>query len=272
MKTLPKRIAACIAVSLACTLPAHASTSSVDYTDLWYIPAESGWGINLIQQNNVIFATLFVYGTDNTPRWYVASDLESSNGTSFSGTLFRTSGPYFGAAWTNTGVPPAVVGNMTLVFNTPTTATLTYTADGATVTKNVQRQSWRAENLTGSYLGGLTAIASGCNGVDNGKVLIFGPSVTVAHNTDGAVSMTVNFNTNTGAPSVCTFNGTYGQSGKLGTVTGTWSCTVGGSPFNNGTFTMSELQATVRGFNARFQGSDQFCQYAGNFGVARDVQ
>jgi hypothetical protein len=84
--------------------------------------------------------------------------------------------------------------------------------------------------------------------------------------------MTVNFNTSSGAASVCTFNGSYTQAGKLGNFAGTWSCTVGSSPFNNGTFTLSELQSTVRGFNGKFVAQDQLCHYDGNFGVVRDVQ
>jgi len=266
MKTLPQRIAACIAVSLACALPAKASTFSVDYTDLWYIPAESGWGLNLIQQNNVIFATLFVYGSDNTPRWYVASDLEGSSGNSFAGTLYRTTGPYFGVPWTGTS-PATAVGSMSLVFTSVNTATLTYTADGVTVTKSVQRQTWRAENLSGKYLGGLVA---GCTSGSTDLLMI--GSLAVTQSGTNQATMVESFTTSAGAPATCTFNGTYSQAGRQGTFAGNWSCTVNGGAANNGTFTMTELQSTIRGFNGRFQGKDQFCQsYEGNVGVMRDT-
>jgi hypothetical protein len=274
MKALPRLAAVAITcAALGSALPASASTFSVDYTDLWYIPAESGWGLNLIQQNNTLFATLFVYGSDNTPRWYVASEVSGSNGTNFSGALYSTVGPYFGGAWNSAAYTPTLVGSISIAFNTPTTATVTYVVNGVTVTKSVQRQTWKGENLTGNYLGGLTANASSCNNGGNGPILVFGAPVTVAHNTSNqATQIVVNFTTSAGAASVCTFTGTYGQAGKLGSLNGNWSCTVGGSAFNNGPFTMTELQATNRGFTARFQGSDQFCQYAGNFGVVRDTQ
>ena len=215
---------------------------------------------------------MFVYGPDNTPRWYVASDLESTDGTSFTGTLYRTTGSYFGTGWVTTQATATPVGSMSIAFNTPATATLTYTADGVTVTKSVQRQTWKGENLTGNYLGGLTANASACNNGGNGPIIIFGTSMTVAHNTSSqGVTITLNAPASSGASATCTFAGTYGQQGKLGSINGNWSCTVGGAPSNSGTFSMTELQATVRGFNARFTGQDQFCQYSGNFGVVRDV-
>jgi hypothetical protein len=271
MTSLLRRIAFTLAATFGLALPASAATTSIDFTDLWYIPSESGWGINLIQQGNVIFATLFVYGTDNTPRWYVASDLENTSGTSFSGTLFKTTGPYFGAPWTGNS-PATAAGNMTITFNSPTTATLTYTADGANVTKNIVRQTWRNENLTGKYLGGVDANTSACSGgVPNQEVLISG-TLNVAHNAStGAITLTLNTTTSTGATSVCTFNGTYTQAGKMGSVTGNWGCTSGSTQLNSGTFTLTDVQATVRGFNGGFQASDQLCQYSGNFGVVRQV-
>lgn len=270
MKNLPQRIAACIAVSLACTLPAHASTFSTDYTDLWYIPSESGWGLNLIQQNNVLFGTLFVYGSDQTPRWYVASDLEGSSSTSFSGTLYRTTGPYFGVPWTGTS-PATAVGSMSLVFTAPNAATLTYTVDGVTVTKSVQRQTWRAENLSGKYLGGLVATGTSCTSGSNTDLLMLG-TLTVTQSGTNSTTMVENFNTSAGAAAQCTFTGNYAQAGRQGTFSGSWTCTVNGAPATNGTFTMSELQASIHGFNGRFQGKDQFCQsYDGHVGVMRDT-
>lgn len=270
MKSLLRPLAFALATAFGMALPASASTFSVDYTDLWYNPSENGWGLNLIQQNNAIFATLFVYGSDNTARWYVASDLESSNGTNFTGVLYRTTGPYFGASWT-AGPPytPTPAGSMSITFNSNSSATVTYTADNVTVTKSVQRQTWRGENLSGTYFGGLSANATACSDVANGPVNLLG-TMSVNHNTSSqAVSITLNTSTASGTSSVCTFNGIYSQQGKLGSVNGNWSCTIAGSPYNNGTFTITDLQSTIRGFNGGFVGQDQHCQYAGNFGNVR---
>ncbi len=50
------------ALVLAAALPAHA----VDYTDIWYDAAESGWGVNLVQSDAFIFGTFFVYAPNGT--------------------------------------------------------------------------------------------------------------------------------------------------------------------------------------------------------------
>jgi hypothetical protein len=273
MTAMLRRILCTVALALGFSLPASATTFSVDYTDLWFVPAEDGWGINLIQQNATIFATLFVYGSDQTPRWYVASALTGSNSSTFTGQLFQTSGPYFGAAWTVKG-PTTAVGTMTLTFGTTNTGTLSYTVNGVTVVKSIQRQTWSGDVLTGNYLGGLVANASGCsNPANNVQILTFG-TLVVNHNASSqAITMQVNFTSNGGVSSSCNFNGTYGQNGKQGNVSGSWGCTSGGSPVFNGTFTMTELGNTMRGINARFQGTDNLgCTYVGNFGGLRDLQ
>src|SRR5438132_104198 len=89
-----------LAASLACVASRGqcASTFSSDASDVWWNPDESGWGISVAQQNNVIFATLFVYGPDGKAHWYVAPDTEARSATSpivFSGALYETTGPAF---------------------------------------------------------------------------------------------------------------------------------------------------------------------------------
>src|SRR4051812_15611783 len=106
-----RRCAAGFLVALGFSLPASAASTGVDFTDLWFNPAESGWGLNLIQQNNVIFATLFVYGADNSARWFVASNLQGG-GTAFTGQLFQTTGPAFSAAFNPAAVTTTPVGTM----------------------------------------------------------------------------------------------------------------------------------------------------------------
>jgi len=269
MNSAFRRCVAGLLVTLGFALPASAASTSIDYTDLWYNPAESGWGLNLIQQNNIIFATLFVYGPDNSARWYVASSLQGS-GTTFTGQLFQTTGPAFSGAFNPATVVTTPVGNMTLSFTTATTATLVYTVNGVSVTKQIQRQTWSAENFSGTYLGGLTATGSAChNGASNGAVLIF-DVLTVTHSAT-SFSARVNFFNSAGTSSVCTFTGTYGQDGHMGKVNGSFSCTFGSTPGNQGTFNMTQMAVTQNGFTGAFNGSDQFCNYTGYFGGVRDV-
>ncbi len=57
-------------VASAATVPVNIGSQ---YTDLWWNPQENGWGMNVVQQGETAFITLFVYGPDDKPTWYVAS-------------------------------------------------------------------------------------------------------------------------------------------------------------------------------------------------------
>ena len=74
-----------------------ATSLTRDYSDLWFTSTESGWGANMIQQNEIIFLTMFVYATNSQPTWFVASDLtfQGTTGTTqrFTGPLYQATGP-----------------------------------------------------------------------------------------------------------------------------------------------------------------------------------
>ncbi len=149
------------AAALACTLPARAAT---DYTDIWWTAGgvESGWGINLAQNGNSIFATFYVYTTSGVPVWYTAL-LTRTFGETFSGQVYASSGgAWFGSP---TWVPPSAtvaVGNATFVGETPYRGTLAYTIGGVPVSKTIERTTLQALNVAGTYLGGVSARRSGC--------------------------------------------------------------------------------------------------------------
>ena len=42
---------------------------TTSYTALWWVPAESGWGLNTNHQGDTLFVTLFTYGRDGQPLW-----------------------------------------------------------------------------------------------------------------------------------------------------------------------------------------------------------
>lgn len=272
MKILRRAAAALLLAGFA--LAAGATTYSPDYTDLWYNPAESGWGVNLIQQSHSIFASLFVYGTDTAPRWYTASDLEPSpagSQTRFTGQLYMSTGPYFGAtSFDPNAVTRNVVGTMTITFDTPTTGILQYTVNGAPVTKSISRYAFQGEDLSGNYLGGLTATGANCTAANlSGPILIF-QTLTVQQ-ANQQVSMNVQFVSNQGQASQCTFAGPYTAGGRASSVQGNWSCNINGQAANAGSFTLSQIDATQSGFTGKFHGTDQYCTYDGQFGGVRDV-
>ncbi|HYC37394.1 MAG TPA: hypothetical protein VEC19_13295 [Usitatibacter sp.] len=259
-----RRFAAALLLSAAFSLPASATSSGVDFTDLWFNPSESGWGVNLIQQYETIFATLFVYGPDNSPRWYVASNLQPFGSNGFTGPLYQTTGPAFSVPWTGTATP-TLVGAMTLEFSGLNAGTLTYVVNGTTVTKQVQRQTWSNNQVSGVYLGGFSGTSSSCQDPNsNGSVILFG-SATVNHPGVGNTTITLGYENAVGQILTCTFTGPYVQAGRLGSITGTFACSFGAG----GPFTLSEIDVTRNGMTARLSGNDGFCNLNGSFGGIR---
>ena len=122
-----------------CTWSAFDRSTADNYQDLWWNPSEPGWGVNLTHQGAKLFATLFTYDTGNQGVWLVMSNgAQTANGR-FSGALYRTSGPAFNASpWT--AATPAPVGTMSFVFTNGNAGTITYSFNGVTVTKAIQRQ------------------------------------------------------------------------------------------------------------------------------------
>ena len=120
----------------------RADRVDTNYTALWWNPAESGWGINLDHQGNIIFATLFTYDETGAPMWLVMSRGERQADGSYAGLLHRTTGPPFNTVpWRAVGA--VEVGAMRLVFSGANDATLTYTYNGRAVTKSITRQLFK---------------------------------------------------------------------------------------------------------------------------------
>ena len=259
-----------IAGALLCAVlsfPAHGTNFGTDSSDLWWNSSESGWGVNVMQQNSTLFMTFFVYGTNNAPTWYVAPAVLYSGGSgntlAYSGALYQTSGPYFGGSFNPNNVSNRVVGSVSFNLTSTTTANLTYTVDGVTVSKSLTRQTWAGENFTGSYVGGSTGTLSGCsvNGaaedVDVFTINQTGTNGTsfslVAANVQNSVS--------------CTYTGTYSQAGHLGAVSGNFQC----NPGSSGSFSIQELEGTLAGFTGRIVTANGGCTFSGRLAGARRI-
>ena len=57
---------------------------------------ESGWGINVAHQGDVIFTTWFTYDATGKAWWLSMTANQTAAGV-YSGTLYQTSGPAFSA-------------------------------------------------------------------------------------------------------------------------------------------------------------------------------
>ncbi len=123
-----------------------------NYQDLWWAaPAnsESGWGISLAHQGDVIFATWFTYDPDGTPLWLSATAARTAPGV-YAGTFYRTTGPAFDSEpFDPARVTRSAVGTLTLTFTDGNRGSFGYSvtlgAPPQTVSRNkaITRQVFR---------------------------------------------------------------------------------------------------------------------------------
>jgi hypothetical protein len=215
-------------------VPVAASAFSLDQSDLWWIPAESGWGIQLVQRGALIFATMFIYAANGQPTWYVAllkppgaaSDgAAKAAGLSWSGDLDATTGSGFAAAWNPAAFTVTKVGTMTWTPTDATSGTLVYSVNGVPVTKSIVREFIALDDFSGSYQGGIQLTQSGC--ADQSKNGTFDDFTNVTITQNGQ-SLGLTITTTTGL--ACTFQGALTQAGKFGTAEGTFVCNGKTSP------------------------------------------
>ena len=111
-------------------------------TALWLHPNEAGWGLNVIQQGSIAFATLFTYDASRQPLWLLMSGGQlQADGVTFTGDLYRTTGPGFNSA-PFTPIGPANysrVGTMSMTLTHANSAQLRYSVNGVEVQKSIQR-------------------------------------------------------------------------------------------------------------------------------------
>ena len=123
-----------------CEYSTSSRAADTNYQDMWWNPSESGWGINLTHQRNVIFATWFTYDNSGEPAWlYLIAYRESQN---------RSSGRFY----VTTGVPLSQIngnkallsttdiGSGSLTFTSGERAQFDYNVAGVIGAKSIQRQ------------------------------------------------------------------------------------------------------------------------------------
>jgi hypothetical protein len=126
-------IAVVAVVAAALALPAAAqSTPAADYTDLWYLPAEAGWGVSFTQHagTHQVFAVWFTYDPRQAdganpgrfkPLWIVMPGGTWISPTSVQGAAYVTNGQPLGPKSSATPV-----GTFTFSFAGTSNGTFTY--------------------------------------------------------------------------------------------------------------------------------------------------
>lgn len=127
-----------------CTLGGQPGTPP-NYQDLWWRTGgtESGWGVNLTHQGDVLFATWFTYDASGNGLWLVMSEGRPIGAGAWSGKLYRTTGPAFNTGlWDASQVKYAEIGSATFNFSDANNGVFTYTVSAITQSKAITRLSF----------------------------------------------------------------------------------------------------------------------------------
>lgn len=259
------------AVAIAFPVPGLAASSfSPDASDLWWNSNESGWGVNIVQQANVLFATFFVYGPDSRARWYVAPDTRCPGAPAdvqmvCSGPLYETTGPVVTSGpFDPSAVTRRQVGTFTFLYSRPNAAIISYSVDGAVTSKNVRRQTWAAADISGEFHLNRVLRTHRCGGPNTGnEPSINEPAIMTVAQSGATIQVT----TRPVAPAslACTYTGNLSQEGRMSRVEGTFTCNDGSS----GPFTLSEIEVSKWGFIGRISTTTSGCFRHGHFGGTR---
>ena len=253
----------------------QAAPMSPDPTGNWYNPNESGWGATIAQQGEVLFVLLFVYDEQGKPAWFVASNVRDTGGGVFSGSLYRTSGPWFGTTFDPATVQNQAVGTLTaqyaVNFGGQASLRLTYTVNGVAVTKGVTRLTWdrNAERLPGAYFGGINyALAAstqpaGCGSPPD----VFPPGGEIRINMSAPDSIFII--RGTGIDTVQIIGGTYAQSGQFGVITGSLFSGIVVNPLKIADAQVTNLVISDDGFLGHVRVVAGNCSYEGSIAATR---
>jgi hypothetical protein len=125
---------------VVCRSSSASRASATNFSDIWWNPQQSGWGLHLSHLDTQLIATWYTYDTDREPIFYQGGTTRQADG-SFSGELFRSNNgtPFLqiNGAPANNGA--TVVGSLRLRFADGQTGSFDYTINGVTQNKSIQR-------------------------------------------------------------------------------------------------------------------------------------
>ena len=264
-----------IAVLLLSLGTAHATPLSPDPTGFWYNMNESGWGVNIAQQGDVLFVTLLVYDEQKRAQWFVASNVKDTGNGMFSGALYRTSGPSFGGAFDPAQVQSQAVGTLSLFYKASflgqAEIQINYTVNGVAVEKLVMRLTWGSNftRMPGAYFGGINVTLAPLPQRPDCPAAppFFPPGSQIRINASEPDSVFIILSE--GIDTVSIIGGEYSQSGQFGTITGgIFRGPIVGTP-KVGDAQVTNLTVSDDGFTGHIRVLTENCVYEGSIGAIR---
>lgn len=206
-----------VLVVLALGMPARVQALTANYADWWWNDQQSGHGLNIGQQNDVLFVSWFTYDETGGGMWLTMS--ATLAGTRATGDWVRTTGPALGTPFDPAKVTRTVVGTGTLTFGSLHDATLDWTVNGKSGSVTLTRMTWATRLPNAAQAGRIYLNVAGCAGGTSLNV-----PISSTYTTSGSTLTVVDDYRPTGTK-VCTMTGTLVPSGSYLFVSGTYACT-----------------------------------------------
>ena len=116
-----------------------------NYSDIWWNPTESGWGLTIADHGSQIFAVWYTYDVSGKPTWFTIPGGTFSNGKrNFSGDVYQTTGPAYTQPFVPSQVTATKVGTASLDFapagQAAGKASFSYTIGTVSQSKIIERQ------------------------------------------------------------------------------------------------------------------------------------
>jgi hypothetical protein len=116
---------------------------SDNYSDGWWDPAESGWALIVQQSGNKLVATWNVYDASGRPVWFSLQpgswQRDSANNLRYVGTIYMTTGPFWGGPFDPARVSVTAVGTGSFIPQAPSRARFEYTIGAVSGAKQLVR-------------------------------------------------------------------------------------------------------------------------------------
>ena len=223
--------------SLFALASAGANAQVANFSDIWWNPAEPGYGVQITQHGETAFVTLHVYDSKGRPTWFVAPDADTyalgpGGLPHFRGTLYRVEGSPYAGPFDPRDSRVEPVGEL---FLSPTgigRILLDYSIDGTTRSAPIVRLTLESPDGAGRYTGTFLLRQSLPGGPPYG---------TREYNADFLLRIDSGIATlrvEDPVAGTCEYAGPYTQGGRFGAFAGAYTCSGG----DTGTFEVSRLQ------------------------------
>ena len=123
--------------------PLQPANAQANFSDTYWLPAEAGWGLNVLHQGDLVYATWYSYAPEDGKVMFLTIEAPRQADGSFAGPVFRVAGTPFeqingGQAFTSA----TQLGNAVMRFGANGTLNLDYELFGLSQSKQLERFSF----------------------------------------------------------------------------------------------------------------------------------